>query len=330
MTGTVLVVDDEPSGRDTLEAILEGQNYTLLMASNGMQALDLIRENQPDVMLLDVMMPGMSGFEVCRKVRSDSNLAEIPIIILTALDDRKSLITALEAGADDFVSKPVDRYELNARLAGIMRLNRFRKLVNERKKLEESHQKLLAAYETTIEGWSRAMDLRDEETQGHTQRVTAITVKMAEAYGIEPEKILHIRRGALLHDIGKLGVPDSILHKQGKLTDEEWVEMHKHPQMAYEMLHYIEYLQPAIAIPYCHHEKWDGSGYPRGLKGEEIPVEARMFAVVDVWDAVTSNRPYRPAWDKQKALDYIREQSGKQFDPQMVELFFKAIGNYAL
>jgi putative two-component system response regulator len=325
MAGTVLVVDDDPSGRDTLEAILEGQNYTLLMASNGMQALDLIRENQPDVMLLDVMMPGMSGYEVCRRIRADKNLAEIPIIILTALDDRKSLITALEAGADDFVSKPVDRYELNARLAGIMRLNRYRKLVEERRKLEESHQKLLAAYETTIEGWSRAMDLRDEETQGHTHRVTRLTLKMAETYCVEPEKMLQIRRGSLLHDIGKLGVSDAILHKQGKLTDEEWVEMRKHPRMAYEMLHYIEYLQPAINIPYCHHEKWDGTGYPRGLKGEEIPIEARMFAVVDVWDALISNRPYRPAWDKQKALDYIREQSGMQFDPQMVELFFRVI-----
>jgi len=330
MPGTVLVVDDEVAGRDTLEAILEGQNYTLIMASNGRQALDIVQESQPDVMLLDVMMPGMSGFDVCRKIRSDTKLAELPIIILTALDDRKSLLTALEAGADDFVTKPVDRYELHARLAGIMRLNRYRKLVDERKKLEDAHKQLLAAYETTIEGWSRAMDLRDEETEGHTRRVTAITVQMAEAYGLAPEKVVHLRRGALLHDIGKLGVPDAILHKQGKLSDEEWVEMRKHPKMAYEMLHYIEYLEPAIAIPYCHHEKWDGTGYPRGLKGEEIPVEARMFAVVDVWDAVTSDRPYRPAWDRQKALDYIKEQSGKQFDPQMVELFFNAIGNYAL
>ncbi len=327
MPGKILVVDDEPAGRDTLEAILEGQNYTLIMATNGPQALELIVENQPDVMLLDVMMPGMSGFEVCRRIRSDEKLAEIPIIILTALDDRKSLITALEAGADDFITKPVDRYELSARLAGIMRLNRYRKLVNERMKLEESHLQLMAAYETTIEGWSRAMDLRDEETQGHTQRVTTLTVEMARAYGLEAERIIQLRRGALLHDIGKLGVPDSILHKQGKLTDEEWVEMRKHPQMAYEMLHYIEYLQPSIAIPYCHHEKWDGTGYPRGLKGDEIPIEARMFALADVWDAVTSNRPYRPAWSKEAAAEYIKEQSGRQFDPEMVELFFKTIGN---
>ena len=327
MAGTILVVDDEPAGRDTIEAILEGQNYTLIMASNGPQALELIRENQPDVMLLDVMMPGMSGFEVCRRIRSDEKLAEIPIIILTALDDRKSLITALEAGADDFITKPVDRYELSARLAGIMRLNRYRKLVDERKKLEDAHKQLLAAYESTIEGWSRAMDLRDEETEGHTKRVTAITIQMAEAYGLTSEQIVHLRRGALLHDIGKLGVPDAILHKQGKLTDEEFVEMRKHPKMAFEMLYSIEYLQPAINIPYCHHEKWDGTGYPRGLKGEEIPIEARMFAVADVWDALISDRPYRPAWDKEKALAHIREESGKHFDPQMVELFFKVIGH---
>jgi putative two-component system response regulator len=326
MSGIILVVDDEPAARDTVEAILDGQGYSLLMASNGMQALEIMRNVQPDIVLLDVMMPDMSGFEVCRRVRADSDLAEIPIIILTALDDRKSLLTGLEAGADDFLSKPVDRYELLARLSGIMRLNRYRKIQNDRKRLEEAHKQLLDAYETTIEGWSRAMDMRDQETEGHTQRVTAFTVRMAEVYGLSPADIVHLRRGALLHDIGKLGVPDAILHKPGTLTDEEWVSMRKHPRMAFEMLDSIEYLRPAIEIPYCHHEKWDGTGYPRGLKGEEIPVSARMFAVVDVWDAVTNDRAYRAAWDKERAMQYIKEQAGRHFDPKMVELFRKVIG----
>ena len=259
------------------------------------------------------------------KIRGDSDLAEIPIILLTALDDRKSLLTGLDAGADDFLTKPFDRYELRARLAGIVRLNRYRKLLQERDNVEQEHKKLQMAYEATIEGWSHAMDLRDKETEGHTQRVTELTLKIAHALHVGEEEQTHIRRGALLHDIGKLGIPDSILLKEGKLTDEEWVLMRKHPVHAHEMLSQIEYLRPALDIPYSHHEKWDGTGYPRGLKGEAIPLAARMFAIVDVWDAVTSDRPYRAAWTKEQALTYIIENSGTHFDPAMVQVFLKVI-----
>jgi len=269
-------------------------------------------------------MPGMTGFEVCQRIRNDPQVAEIPIIILTALDDRESLLNSLKAGADDFISKPFDRYELRARLIGITRLNRYHKLVQERTKLQEAHSQLLHAYEATIEGWSRAMDLRDRETEGHSQRVMDLTLRLAMAHGMNSEELVHVRRGALLHDMGKLSVPDSILHKPDKLTDEEWAIMRTHPQLAYNMLHPIEYLRPALDIPYCHHEKWDGSGYPRGLKGEQIPLAARLFAVVDVWDALTSDRPYRRAWINENALAYIKEQSGKHFDPPIVDLFFRA------
>jgi HD-GYP domain-containing protein (c-di-GMP phosphodiesterase class II) len=157
--------------------------------------------------------------------------------------------------------------------------------------------------------------------------VTQLTIKLAQALGIGDENIMHIRRGALLHDVGKIGVPDSILHKPDKLTDEEWVVMRKHPQLAYDMLYPIEYLRPALEIPLNHHEKWDGTGYPHRLKGEEIPIAARLFAVVDVWDALTSDRPYRPAWSREEALTYIREQTARHFDPQVVELFFKALSS---
>lgn len=325
MGSTVLIVDDEYAGRQTLESVLEGEGYSLEMAENGRQAIEKAKALLPDVILLDVMMPGMTGFEVCERIRNDPQVAEIPIIVLTALDDRESMLNALKAGADDFISKPFDRHELRARLIGITRLNRYHKLVQERAKLEEVNTKLLAAYEATIEGWSRAMDLRDKETEGHSQRVTTLTAQLAADFGMNNEQLLHIRRGALLHDIGKLGVPDSILHKSDKLTDEEWVIMRKHPQFAYDMLHSVEYLRPTLDILYCHHEKWDGTGYPRGLKGEEIPIAARIFAIVDVWDALRSDRPYRPAWKKEDALSYIREQSGKHFDPKVVELFFKVI-----
>jgi PAS domain S-box-containing protein/putative nucleotidyltransferase with HDIG domain len=186
-------------------------------------------------------------------------------------------------------------------------------------------EELRIAYDATIEGWSRAMDLRDKETEGHTQRVTEITLAMAKKMGINGDELLHVRRGALLHDIGKLGVPDAILHKPGPLSPEEWVIMKKHPEYAYEMLHSVEYLRPALDIPYCHHEKWDGSGYPRGLSKEEIPLSARIFSIIDVWDALTSDRPYRAAWTKEKTLKYIKEHSKIFFDPEIIPIFLEFI-----
>jgi putative two-component system response regulator len=325
MTSTVLIVDDEYSGRQTLESVLDGDGYNIVMAENGFEALEKARSIQPDVILLDIMMPGMTGFEVCQKIRSDPLVAEIPIIVLTALDDRDSLLKALKAGADDFIAKPFDRYELRARLVGITKLNRYHKLVKERSNLQDAHTKLLKAYEATIVGWSHAMDLRDRETEGHSQRVTKLTVEIAKIMGMDENKLIHIHRGALLHDMGKLGIPDLILYKPGSLTDDEWAIMKKHPQYAYDMLFPVEYLRPALEIPYCHHEKWDGTGYPRGLRGEDIPISARIFAVADVWDALTSDRPYRSAWTNEKALEYIQEQSSKHFDPDIVEIFVKHI-----
>lgn len=190
------------------------------------------------------------------------------------------------------------------------------------KGLEQSNLDLTLAYDATIAGWSHAMDLRDQETEHHTRRVTELTLKIAKIMGISPEMIVHIQRGALLHDIGKLGVPDNILRKPGKFTDEEWAIMRQHPQYAYDMLVSIPYLHPALDIPYYHHEKWDGSGYPKGLKGEEIPFAARIFAIADVYDALTSDRPYRKAWSQERTLQYIRDEVGKQFDPQVAAVFF--------
>jgi putative two-component system response regulator len=323
MSNLILIVDDEAAGRETLQSVLEGEGYQLEMAENGLQALEKARRLLPDVIVLDIMMPGMTGFEVCERIRNDPQIAEIPIIVLTALDDRESLLTALKSGADDFISKPFDRYELRARLLGITRLNRYQKLIQERAKLREANAQLLDAYEATIEGWSHAMDLRDRETEGHSRRVAELTVQLAKNLGMGDKQIMHLRRGALLHDMGKIGIPDTILHKTAELSDEEWAIMRQHPKHAYDMLYPVEYLRPAVDIPYCHHEKWDGTGYPRGLKGEEIPMPARLFAIVDVWDALTSNRPYRPAWSEAETLAYIREQSGKHFDPQVVDLFFR-------
>jgi PAS domain S-box-containing protein len=191
--------------------------------------------------------------------------------------------------------------------------------------LQRSNTELSIAYDATIEGWSRALELRDRETEGHTQRVMEITIKLARVAGISEKELIPLCRGVLLHDIGKMGVPDNILLKPGPLSDAEWSIMRQHPQLAYDMLSPILYLKPALDIPYCHHEKWDGTGYPRGLKAEAIPIAARLFAVVDVWDALRSDRPYRSGWPEEKVIEYIKAESGTHFDPQAVRVFLRVI-----
>jgi PAS domain S-box-containing protein/putative nucleotidyltransferase with HDIG domain len=191
--------------------------------------------------------------------------------------------------------------------------------------LQRSNSELALAYDATIEGWSRALDLRDKETEGHTLRVTEMAVTLARASGFTEAELVQVRWGSLLHDIGKMGVPDGILLKPGPLTDEEWVEMKKHPVLAYEMLSPIRYLRLALDVPYFHHEKWDGTGYPHGLKERQIPLAARIFAVVDVWDALSSNRPYRAGWKKEKVRDHILASSGTHFDPQVVDVFMSVL-----
>lgn len=190
---------------------------------------------------------------------------------------------------------------------------------------KQAEEQLRQAYDETLAGWARALELRDKDTEGHTRRVTDLTMRLARALKLDEEQLIHIRRGAILHDIGKVAIPDAILHKTDSLTIEEWEVMRRHPQYAYDMLKDIAYLRPALEIPYCHHEKWDGSGYPRGLKGKEIPLSARIFALADVWDALTSNRPYRAGWEQERALRYIQEQAGKHFDPELVERFIQLI-----
>jgi len=201
--------------------------------------------------------------------------------------------------------------------------------ITERKRAEEdlqqAHNQLRDAYERTIEGWVRALDLRDRETEGHTQRVTEITVRVATQLGFSEEELSHIKRGALLHDMGKIAIPDEILQKPGPLNEAEWERMRQHPQYAYDMLAPIEYLRPALEIPYYHHERWDGSGYPHGWKGEKIPLSARLFAIVDVWDALRSDRPYRKAIPREQVIDYIQENSNILFDPKLVDHFLKFV-----
>jgi putative two-component system response regulator len=323
----ILIVDDDSRGRETLEAVLTGLGHNLHFCDNGLDALKQASILQPDLILLDVMMPGIDGFEVCRRIRADPLLADVPVVMTTALDDKASRLEGIEAGADDFISKPIDRMEIRARVNTIIRLNRYRKLMKQQADLLQAHGELQDAYEATLKGWVRALDFRDNETGDHSRRVTLLTVELARLMGMSDSELIHVRRSALLHDIGKIGVPDHILHKPGPLTEDEWVIMRKHPQFAHDMLAPIEYLRSALDIPFCHHERWDGTGYPRGLKGEQIPLIARIFAVVDVWDALSSDRPYRKAWSYEKIVEHMRQQSGTHFDPKAVELFLQMMGD---
>jgi putative two-component system response regulator len=329
VAATLLIVDDEPVNREVLTDLLAPDGYTLLEAADGEEALALAARHRPDLVLLDIMMPKLDGLAVCRALRADPALAEIPIVLVTALDDRATRLAGLTAGADDFLTKPVDRAELKTRVRTITRLNRYRKLLADRAELEQAHRELQDAYETTLEGWSRALDLRDKETEGHTQRVTALTLHLAAAAGIPEVERIHVRRGALLHDIGKMGIPDGILLKPGPLTPEEWVVMRQHPSYARALLEPIAYLRPALPIPYGHHERWDGTGYPEKLSGTAIPLEARLFAVVDIWDAVTSDRPYRAAWPATKARAHLSSLAGSHLDPEAVAAFLALDANGA-
>ncbi len=320
---SILIVDDTLTGRKALELLLKVEGYQLDFASNGDEALHRAREFKPDVILLDVMMPDMDGYEVCQHMRNDPDLLDVPILLLSSLTSRDERLKGIEAGADDFITKPFDKVELLARVRTITRLNRFRKLREEHAQLESALLALQHSYDATIEGWVQALDLRDKESEGHTRRVTNMTVQLARVMGIDEEKISHYRRGALLHDVGKLGIPDSILHKPGPLTNDELIILRRHPEYAFQWLSSIAYLHPALDIPYRHHEKWDGSCYPRKLKGEEIPLAARIFAVVDVWDALLSERPYKPAWSLEQAVEFMCSQKNIHFDPQIVDIFLE-------
>ena len=325
---SVLIVDDEPVVRISIEAILADENYQLYFAANGPEAIQKACQLLPDVILLDLMMPGMDGLAVCRNIRQVPVLAEVPIIIITAVDDRQVRLDGLLSGADDYLTKPIDRFELRARLQTITRLDRYRKLYQERERLEQALSELKHAYDETIRGWTKAVDIRDRETEGHSQRVSTLAVELARAAGVEEDELVYVRWGSLLHDIGKLGIPDAVLHKPGPLDEAERALMDQHPVFAYQMLSPIEYLRPALDIPYCHHEQWNGSGYPRGLKGEEIPLFARVFSIVDVWDALTSDRPYRNAWSKEATRAYIHQHSGTSFDPHLVSLFWAVLDTF--
>ena len=256
---------------------------------------------------------------------------DIPFIIVSGTIGEERAVQAMKAGASDYLvkGKLARLIPVVARELGDAQERRARRAAEQalRDREQQAVLELAAAYEATLEGWVRALDLRDRETEGHSRRVTDLTVRLARLMGVSEADCVHLRRGALLHDIGKMGIPDSILLKPSPLSPQEWDIMRRHPAYARELLAPVEYLRPALDIPYCHHEKWDGTGYPRGLKGEEIPLAARMFAAVDIWDAVRSDRPYRPAWPDQQAREHLASLTGAHLDPKVATVFLELLAS---
>ena len=330
----ILVVDDEPWNVTLLEKHLLQEGYEVLKAFSGKEALKKVSENELDMVLLDLMMPGMDGLEVCRQIKQQRKFRSIPVILVTALRETVDKVTSLENGADDFLTKPVEGAELNARVRAHLRIkslmdeieawNRtLEEKVEERTRLiEEKTTQLAESYHLTLEALISALDVREHETGKHSLRVAFYTIELANAWGIRGRELEEIAMGALLHDIGKIGISDNILLKPAKLTEEEWVEMKKHPEMGWRMIKDIEFVGRGRDIVLSHQERFDGTGYHRRLKGDQIYIGARFFSVVDTMDAIISERPYQKALPFEVAENEIRKFSGTQFDPKVVEVFF--------
>lgn len=321
----ILIIDDSIDGKSQIERHLSGENVLVEVAHDAFEGLSAAEQFPPDLLLVDIANSTLDMYAIVYTVRKSVKLQELPIVMITGLADVDMRIRAFQAGADDVIQKPYHQAELKAIVRNVMKLNRFRKLADQRHQLERMLTHLENSYDATIEGWMKALDLRDQETEGHSLRVAEFTVLLAREMGVHGDHLLNIRRGALLHDIGKLAIPDSILKKPGALTPEERQLINKHPMFAHEMLYAIEYLRPCLDIPVYHHEKWDGTGYPFRLKEDHIPFSARLFSVIDVWDALSFNRPYRKAIEQGEVREYIASQSGIHFDPMVCESFLQLL-----
>lgn len=332
----ILIVDDQPQNIELLEAYLVPQDYEIVMAANGEEALEKLSGNQIDLILLDVMMPGMDGFEVIRRVRQDDKNRLLPIILVTALREREDRVKGIEAGCDDFISKPVDKVELLARVRSLLKVKAYNDLmINYRKELEvevtkrteelkQALEKIKAASLETIYRLSMASEYKDEDTGAHIKRMSRYSTAVARRMGLAENTIETILYAAPMHDLGKIGIPDRILLKPGMLDPAEWEIMKRHSVIGAKILKGsdAEFIMLAEIIAQSHHEKWDGSGYPDGLKGVEIPLASRIAAIADVFDALTSKRPYKEALSVETSLAIIREGRGIHFDPDVVDAFF--------
>lgn len=345
-TGRILVVDDEAMMRRLLEKLLRMEGYEVVLASSGEQALAALLRDGADTVLLDMRMPGMSGLEVCRQIRNHPRSLHTPVVFITAVNDRELRRKGMEAGADDFLSKPFDEVELMARVRNSVRVKRYYdNLAQQKKQLEiavlerttelndavsrltQIQVDLRASQEETIYRLSRAAEFRDDETGQHLQRMSRYCQLIARRIGLDEPTCELLRIASPMHDVGKLGIPDSILLKPGRLTPDEFTVMKGHAEIGYRILVGSEAIPLKIAatIAHTHHEKWDGNGYPRGLAGEEIPLYGRIAAIADVFDALTSARPYKPAWKLEDALQLMAQSRGTHFDPTLIDVFFEAL-----
>jgi putative two-component system response regulator len=340
--GRILIVDDEPAVRRVLHKLLRNRGYEVIEAASGQQALDMLETCEVDTVLLDVRMPGLTGVEVCRRIRANPKMARTPVVFVTAAADQVSRREAREAGGDDFLSKPFDEVELRARVRNSVQSKmysdnlasesqRLRVAVDDRTKqlqdataaLNRARAELDRAQRETIERLTKAAEFRDDETASHLQRMSHYSRLLARRRGLDDYTCELIRVASPMHDVGKIGIPDSILLKPGKLTSEEYDIMKQHAEIGYRILSGSDspLLELAASIARSHHEKWNGSGYPCGLAGEAIPVEGRIVAVADVFDALTSRRPYKKAWPVAEAIALLEAGRGEHFDPELVDLF---------
>lgn len=335
----VLVVDDERTNRNLLRAMLKSFGHDPVVACNGIEALDKA-ELGFDLILLDVMMPGIDGFETARRFRDARDFSDIPIMMVTAFEDKETRLRAVQAGANDFISKPIDKVELEIRSTALLKRKEMRdalkrnfsqlKMAVEQRgsALRDAHHELSRTREEVLEletqalsRLTRAAECRDGDTGTHIRRTRFLSALLANRLGFSPDEVRTIYHAAPLHDVGKIGVPDRILLKEGKLTDAEWEIMKSHTTKGAEMLSDSSSPVFAVAreIALCHHERWDGMGYPHGISGTQIPFPARIVAVADTFDAITSPRPYQPARSSDEAFEIIRDERGRQFDPSVVD-----------
>ena len=304
----LLLVDDEPTNLQVLRHVLQA-DYRLLFATDGARALQVAREQLPQLILLDIMMPGMDGYAVCRALKADPATAGIPVIFITALNDSQDETAGFDVGGVDYLTKPVSPPVVRARVRTHLSLVRMDELRETRLQI--------------VQRLGRAAEYKDNETGLHVIRMSHFSQLLALAAGCSPAWAEDLLNAAPMHDVGKIGIPDAVLRKPGPLDADEWATMRRHPEIGAEIMgeHPSGVLQLAREIALAHHEKWDGSGYPRGLAGEAIPLSARIVAIADVFDALTTRRPYKEPWPVQDALDHIAAQAGKHFDPALVALF---------
>ena len=332
----ILVVDNDDGNLRLMEAMLRLLGYQVTLARDGEEALDKVRETSPDMILLDTLTPKMDGFEVTRRLKEDDATKFIPVVMMTALSEVEDRVKALEAGVDDFLTKPVDATELRPRVNSLLKVKAYNdytrnypgemeaEVTRRTEFLRQSFEKMKIASLDTVYRLSRAAEYKDEDTGAHVQRMSHYSSAIARRMDFDDEFVEQILWAAPMHDIGKIGIPDRILQKPGKLDSDEWVIMRQHTTIGAEILRdaSADFIKLAETIALSHHEKWDGSGYPQGLRGSNVPLAGRIVALADVFDALTTERPYRSPMPLEKALTIIKEGRGSHFDPELVNAFF--------